>query len=479
MSVHHPLVPSWLEQPHDANELSPTVWPAGAQRSSTGELTLAGVTCTEIIAEHASPVYVVDEQDARSRARTFRTVFESEFARVGATVSLYYAAKAFLCTAVAHWMKEEGLRIDVCSAGELAVARAAGVAAAQLGYHGNNKSLIEIEEAVALGVGALVIDSESEISRVAEAAARHKKVQSVRLRVNSGVHAHTHDFLATAHEDQKFGVSLEDAPRLVAAIRAEPSLHFLGLHGHIGSQIFGTDGFAAAAARLLSVHAELLKTGPVPEINLGGGFGIAYTSADQPTPAAELASQLADILAEHAARLGIPLPHCAFEPGRAIIGPSTATLYTVGTVKDVAIGDGAEKTVRRYLSVDGGMSDNARPALYGADYSVRLANRCSSSPPVLVRVVGKHCETGDILVYADYLPGDVVPGDILAIPATGAYCFSLASNYNYLPRPAVLAVREGKHRVIVRGESRAELLARDPGIPAVDQTFSAYQENHD
>ncbi|CAN5366317.1 diaminopimelate decarboxylase [soil metagenome] len=479
----NPLAPLWLTLPDDANDLPRSVWSRLAARTAEGELSIGGVSTSALVEQFGTPVYVVDEDDARGRARSLRECFEREFARIGTDVTIYYAGKAFLCAAVAEWMIDEGLSVDVCSAGEFAVALAAGVVPARVGYHGNNKSLAEIDSAVEHGVGAIVIDSEIEIERVAAAAARHGRTQPVRLRVNSGVHAHTHDFLATAHEDQKFGVSLGDAPRLVATIRSHSGLRFLGLHCHIGSQIFGSEGFSESAARLLAVHAGLLAGGEVPELNLGGGFGIAYTVADDPTPVDVLASQIADIVGAECARLQIAVPHLAFEPGRVIIGPSTATLYTVGTVKPVVVtvdagGDAEEPgvgggeaghpdagtAVRTYVSVDGGMSDNARPALYGADYSVRLANRVSAVEPALVRVAGKHCESGDIVVYADYLPGDVAPGDTLAVAATGAYCWSLSSNYNYLGRPPVVAVSNGAARLIMRGETVDDLLARDPGI---------------
>ncbi|MEF2978230.1 diaminopimelate decarboxylase [Subtercola sp. YIM 133946] len=505
----NPLAPAWLAVPDDANDLPPAVWPMNAARTPDGELTFGGVPASALTARFGTPLYVVDEADARARARGLRDAFESAFERIGTDVTIYYAGKAFLCSAVAEWMTGEGLSIDVCSAGEFAVALAAGVDPARMGYHGNNKSLAEIDAAVENGVGAIVIDSAIEVERIAAAAERHGRVQRVRLRVNSGVHAHTHDFLATAHEDQKFGITLDDAPSLVASIRSHSSLEFLGLHCHIGSQIFGADGFSESAARLLGVHAELLRGGDVPELNLGGGFGIAYTSADDPTPIAELAAQLADIVASECARLGVAVPHLAFEPGRVIIGPGTATLYTVGTVKPVSVATelGTDEetaanattpdqaatlplratataagtatapdqaaalplratatAVRTYVSVDGGMSDNVRPALYGADYTVRLANRISAADPALVRIAGKHCESGDIVVNADYLPGDVEPGDLVAVAATGAYCWSMSNNYNYLGRPPVVAVERGSARIIVRGETVDDLLARDPGI---------------
>ena len=469
MSVN-PLAPSWLPHPDDANDLAATVWSRNASRAESGEIVVAGVTATELVEQFGTPVYVVDEADARSRAREIRESFDDAFAAVGSAAKVYYAGKAFLSIQVARWMLDAGLNIDICSGGELAVALAAGAEGSRLGFHGNNKSLDEIDRAVGVGIGAIVIDSVIEIERVADAARRHGVVQPVRLRINSGVHASTHEYLATAREDQKFGIPLADAAGVVAQIRSHESLRFLGLHSHIGSQIFESEGFAEAARRLFAVHAELLAGGPVPELNLGGGFGIAYTSVDEALPIGELATRFAEIVSSGAAALGIPVPVVAIEPGRAIIGPSTTTLYTVGTIKDVLVSGGSDsdgdsrEAVRKYVSIDGGMSDNVRPALYGADYSVRIANRTSTADAALVRIAGKHCESGDIVVHADYLPGDVTPGDIVAIPATGAYCWSLASNYNYLGRPPVIAVRNGEARVIVRRETEADLLGRDTGL---------------
>ncbi len=472
-----PLAPAWLRVPVDANALPACVWPRSAARDAHGELTLAGVPVSALRERFGTPLYVVDEADARSRAEETVAAFRRELARVGSGASVYYAGKAFLCTTVARWMDEAGLGIDVASGGELAVALAAGTDPARLGLHGNNKSDRELERAVAAGVGTIVLDSIPEVDRVAAVAARAGRLQRVRLRVTTGVHAHTHEFLATAREDQKFGVPLADVGAAAARIRACASLSFAGLHSHIGSQIFEPDGFAEAARRLLAVHARLLEDGPVPELNLGGGFGIAYTDADRALPVPEIARALADIVQAECVRLRVPVPHVAVEPGRAIIGPSTVTLYEAGTVKEVEVtvpsadAEAAPEpatAVRTYVSVDGGMSDNIRPALYGADYSVRIAGRTSEAAPVLVRVVGKHCESGDVVVHADYLPGDVRRGDVLAVPATGAYCWSLASNYNYLGRPPVVAVRDGGARVIVRGETEEDLLARDAGVPERD-----------
>lgn len=448
----------------DANALDAALFSRTVRRGrDCGELKVGEVRASALIAEFGSPLYVIDETDARERAAAILAAFRREFARVGTEATVYYAGKAFLSIEVARWMSELGLCVDVASGGELAVALAAGVDPATIGFHGNNKSVGEIERAVAAGVGTIVLDSELEIERVAAAAAAAGVRQRVRFRVNSGVHASTHDFLATSHEDQKFGLPLDRAVELAARIRAHDSLDFVGLHCHIGSQIFASDGFRESARRLMGVYAELAEGGPVPELNLGGGFGIAYVRGDEPPVIDEVAAQLADIVRETAEEFGIPLPRVAVEPGRAIIGPAGLTLYTVGTTKSVALdpAEHAGATSRLYVSVDGGMSDNARTALYGAQYSVRLANRRSAAAAQLVRVVGKHCESGDIVVDRDLLPGDVAPGDVLAVPATGAYCWSLASNYNYVGRPPVVAVRDGEARLMIRGETEADLLARN------------------
>jgi diaminopimelate decarboxylase len=460
----HPLAPEWLHVPADANGLSPGVWSDSAARNGAGVLCVGGVPATDLMRDFGTPLYVIDEAMVRERALRIRAVFNDAFAAIGTDVSVYYASKAFLSTEVARWMVAAGLRIDVASGGELAVALAAGVSGDRIGLHGNNKSVAEIERAIAARVGTIVVDSAQEVERVAAAAATAGIVQRVRLRVNSGVYAHTHEFLATAHGDQKFGISLAGAPAIVAAIRAHANLEFVGLHCHIGSQIFDAGGFSESARRLLGLHAELLAGGPVAELNLGGGFGIAYTSVDRPTDIAVVAAEMARVVGETCHDLGIAVPHICIEPGRWIIGTAGLTLYTVGTTKSVTVDVTGGTAERLYVSVDGGMSDNARPALYGADYAVRIASRESTAEPVLVRVAGKHCESGDILVNADYLPGDVAVDDLLAVPATGAYCFSLASNYNYLARPAVVAVVDGVARVIVRGETEHDLLARDAGI---------------
>jgi diaminopimelate decarboxylase len=311
-------------------------------------------------------------------------------------------------------------------------------------------------------VGTIIVDSAIEIERLAAIVARTGATQRVLVRVISGVHAETHDFLATAHEDQKFGFPFPDAERAVARIREIPGLVFAGLHCHIGSQIFGRRRFPRIGVpRARPARVPCSRTDPCRSSTSAAGSVSPTRGVDDPTPIEGLAAAIVTAVAEDCAARGIPVPALSFEPGRAIVGTAGVTIYEVGTTKDVTIDSGA---VRRYISVDGGMSDNARPALYGAQYSARLASRVGEGEPRLSRVVGKHCESGDIVVDHEYLPEDLVPGDLLAVPATGAYCVSLASNYNHVPRPPVVAVRGGRSTVIVRGETIDDVLARDAGI---------------
>lgn len=447
--------PAWLRRPDDANALIPELWSENAAKVD-GVLTVAGVSVLELAATFGTPLYVVDEDDFRGRARAFRDAF--------AEADVYYAGKAFLCSATARWVLEEGLFLDVCTGGELAVAQRAGFPAERIGLHGNNKSVAELRRALEAGVGRIIVDSREEIGRLGGLAAELGVTARVLLRVTAGVEAHTHEYIATAHEDQKFGFSIAggDAFEAAAAIAATPAVELRGLHSHIGSQIFVTDGFEVAARRVLDLHARIHhELGlELPELDLGGGFGVAYTTQDDPETPKELAANLTAIVAGECRRLGIPRPRLSIEPGRAIAGPSTFTLYEVGTTKDVELDGGAS---RRYVAVDGGMSDNVRPALYGADYSCTLASRSSETQAVLSRVVGKHCESGDIVVKDQYLPSDVAAGDLVAVPVTGAYCRSMASNYNHVPRPGVVAVRDGEVRLIVRAETEDDLLATDLG----------------
>lgn len=452
--------PAWLHQPGEPDALVTHLWSTGVSKVD-GVLTVAGESAPDLAREFGTPLYVVDEDDFRGRARAFRDAF------VGADV--YYAGKAFLCVATARWVAEEGLNLDVCTGGELAVALRAEFPPARIGLHGNNKSLAELRRALEVGVGRIIVDSLEEVDRISELASELGVTAPVMVRVTAGVEAHTHEYISTSHEDQKFGFSIAtvgDGPspalQAVQRILDAPGLELIGLHSHIGSQIFVTDGFEVAARRVLRLHAHIASEHGLvlPELDLGGGFGIAYTTQDDPSTPDDLARQMLKIVDDECAALGVDVPQLSIEPGRAIAGPSTFTLYEVGTIKDVALDGGAS---RRYLSVDGGMSDNIRPALYSADYSCTLASRPSDAPAALSRVVGKHCESGDIVVKDEYLPGDVGAGDLLAVPGTGAYCRSLASNYNHVPRPAVVAVRDGEARVIVRRETEDDLLALDLG----------------
>jgi diaminopimelate decarboxylase len=455
--------PAWLQTPADPNELVAALWARTVARGPSGQLEVGGVAVGDLAQEHGTPAYVVDEDDFRARARGFREAFESAFAPLGGA-HVFYAGKAFLCTATARWVAEAGLSLDVCTGGELALALRAGFAAERIAVHGNNKSEHELVRALDAGVGRIVLDAPEEIGRLARLARDRGVRAPVLVRVTVGVEAHTHEYIATAHEDQKFGFSLAGgaAAQAVREVLAEPSLALLGLHSHIGSQIFDTSGFEVACRRVLGLHAAVREEHgrDLPELGLGGGFGIAYTTQDDPLPAAELAEGLAGIVTHECAGYGVPVPRVSVEPGRAVAGPSTFTLYEVGTVKRVELDAGAE---RLYVAVDGGMSDNIRTALYDADFSCTLAGRSSTATPVLSRVVGKHCESGDILVKDEFLPEDIRAGDLLAVPATGAYCRSMASTYNHVPRPPVVAVRDGRSRVLVRRETEEDLFRLDVG----------------
>jgi diaminopimelate decarboxylase len=447
-----PLSHSVAPPPADMSEIDSRIWPLGTARRA-GAMQVGGTDVRALAEEFGTPAYVLVEEDFRERCRGYRAAF-------GEDAQVYYAGKAFLCRAVVRWIEEEGLSLEVFTGGELGIALGAGFPADRILMHGNNKSTDEIAAAMEAGVGRIVLDSELEIARVAHEAERRGLVQKVLIRTTVGVEAHTHEFIATAHEDQKFGFSIASGAALEAARRVTmlPALELVGLHSHIGSQIFDTAAFDVAAHRVVELLSTIRDVVGVtlPELDLGGGIGIAYTASDDPADVATTAKQLRAIVDRECAAAGLPVPRLLVEPGRAIAGPGTITLYTVGTVKDV---DG----IRTYVSVDGGMSDNIRTALYDADYTVVLASRVSDAPPMLTRVVGKHCESGDIVVRDAWLPADLAPGDLLAVAATGAYCRSMASNYNAVFKPPVVAVRDGSARVVVRRETLDDLLGLDVG----------------
>ncbi|GAA2399479.1 diaminopimelate decarboxylase [Streptomyces glaucosporus] len=439
--------------PADLNALDPRVWSRTVTRDERGITTVGGIDVATLAEEFGTPAYVLDEDDFRARCRAWREAF-------GDDADVFYAGKAFLCRAVVRWLTEEGLNLDVCSGGELATALAGGMPPERIALHGNNKSAAELERAIEAGVGRIVLDSFQEIVRVARIAERLGRRQRVQIRVTVGVEAHTHEFIATAHEDQKFGIALADgqAAEAVRRVLKLDSLELVGIHSHIGSQIFDMAGFEVAARRVVQLLTDVRDEHGVelPEIDLGGGLGIAYTSGDDPREPHEIAKALHDIVAHECEAAGLAVPRLSVEPGRAIAGPTTFTLYEVGTVKELP-------GLRTYVSVDGGMSDNIRTALYDAEYSVALVSRTSDAAPMLSRVVGKHCESGDIVVRDAFLPADLAPGDLIAVPATGAYCRSMASNYNHALRPPVVAVSGGKARVIVRRETEEDLLRLDVG----------------
>lgn len=449
------VTPFDLSEPANLNDLAPAVWPRGAKRSDDGALTLAGCDVRGLADSFGTPLMVLDETDFRSRCVDFAAAF-------GRADLVHYAGKAFLCTEIVRWLDAEGLSLDVASGGELGVALRAGFPPQRIAMHGSNKSEQELRRAIAAGVGTIVIDSFDEIDRLAAICSETVAAVDVMVRVTVGVEAHTHEFIATAHEDQKFGFSLAsgDAARAARKVLATDGLRLIGLHSHIGSQIFDAGGFEVAAHRVVKLLTELVDEHPelishITTLNLGGGLGVAYLASDDPLTVQAMANSLAEIVDIECRRAGLPRPQLAVEPGRAIAGPGTVTIYEVGTMKDVQLDGG---TMRRYVSVDGGMSDNIRTALYNADYSVTLASRSSTAHGVLCRVVGKHCEAGDIVVRDCYLPADLAIGDLLAVATTGAYCYAMSSNYNRLSRPAVIAVRDGVGRLLLRRETEDDLL---------------------
>ena len=425
-----------------------------------GELYCAGSSATALAAEFKTPTFFLDEDDFRSRALTWNSELSKAFGPQAGRV--YYAAKAFICVEVARWIADMGIGIDVCSGGELAVALKGGIKPENIELHGNNKSLEEIEQAVSAGVGIIVIDSLIEIERVAATAQSAGKVQKVLLRLTAGVEAHTHESIATAHEDVKFGFSIASGAAWQAVIQTKKysSLELRGFHSHIGSQIFETEPFGLAADRLIELLAKFNEEfgEQLPELDLGGGYGIAYLEDEAEIQASDVLKTLATVVKQSCAKHSLDVPKISIEPGRTIVGPTMFTLYTVGTTKVVTLDNGS---TRNYVSVDGGMCDNLRTALYGAEYTAIIANRQSLSKKTATRIVGKHCETGDIIIKDIDMPADIAPGDLLATPATGAYGRSMATNYNHITRPPVVAIKDAKARVILRRESIEDLLRLD------------------
>ncbi|ADL10313.1 diaminopimelate decarboxylase [Corynebacterium pseudotuberculosis] len=439
------------------NALPPHVWPRGARREANGEVTVAGVSLSEMAERYGTPVFVVDEDDFRDRCKDMAAAF-------GGAEKVHYASKAFLTRRIARWVEEEGLNLDIASLGEFQVALSANFPPGRITAHGNNKSEEFLRVLVSHRVGHIVIDSMTELERLEKIAAEAGVTQPVMVRVKPGIEAHTHEFIATSHEDQKFGFSLASGSAYAAAKRVieSASLYLIGLHCHVGSQVFDAQGFSLAAQRVLTLYSKIHSELGIDleQLDLGGGYGIAYTEDETPLDVTSVAQDLLAAVDDVARTLDIDAPEVLVEPGRAIAGPSTVTVYSVGTVKDVHVTD---KQLRRYIAVDGGMSDNIRPALYEAEYDVRVINRNVAGDLVPSRIVGSHCEAGDILIHDRELPSGIIEGDLIALAATGAYCFAMSSRYNMMGRPAVVSVKAGQSRVMVRRETIEDLLALDEG----------------
>jgi diaminopimelate decarboxylase len=425
-------------------------WPLRAAREADGSMSVGGLGVARLAEEFGTPLYVLDGDDLRARCRDFVTAFGPD--------NVIYASKAWCTTAVLQVVAAEGLLVDVASAGELHTALAAGVAPARIVLHGNNKSEAELDRALEVGVGRIVVDAFEELDRLDRLARSRGVVAPVLLRITPGIDAHTHDYVRTGHDDAKFGftLSLGLADEALRRARSLPSLDVRGIHAHIGSQVLGIDAFVANAevaidllARWRDEEGVLLR-----EVDLGGGMGVAYAPDDEPAVIAELAAAVRRVVVERSARHDLPVPDVLVEPGRAIVAPTALTLYRVGVVKDLP-------GLSRWVAVDGGMSDNIRPALYGARHAITLASRASAAVEAPVKLVGKHCESGDLLAVDAPLPTDVAAGDLLAMATTGAYTEAMASNYNRLPRPAAVLVEGGDARLIIRREGLDDLLARD------------------
>lgn len=525
------------------------IWPEATAVDETGELTFHGRTASSLLDEFGSPLYLIDTDEVAARARRFVKAAADAFHNTTTHVS--FAGKAFLSKEVVRIVTDAGMLVDTCTMGEMCIAIAAGVPGRRLVLHGNNKSDDEIELAISQGFAKIVVDSPDEPARIAAIARRLGKRARVMLRVTAGIHAGGHEFISTAHEDQKFGVpllpagadaaalsvldNLGDVPPAAANARIVPAsststdngsapsgdgarelrydvrypydlsakdvsesdralaaameivadgpaiavlkdilahgddLELVGIHSHIGSQIHDADAFVQAAKRMMLLRKTFYATDAytLPEVDLGGGYSVAYTDGEDSMDIDVELHRLADAVTAVNRALGMPAPVISFEPGRWIVAPAGVTLYQVGTIKPVHLPAGTVDAAgnpideRVYVSVDGGMSDNIRPALYGADYTVRLANRAGSAETMLARVVGMHCESGDIIVHECRLPADLKRGDVLAVPVTGAYGRTMASNYNQALIPAVAAVSASGAHVMLRRQTVDDLLALD------------------
>jgi diaminopimelate decarboxylase len=424
--------------------------PVSATTDPDGRVAIAGVDLASLAEEFGTPLFVYDEDDIRQRCRAYR-------AALGDGVA--YASKAFLCTAMARVVHEEGLHLDVATGGELSVALHAGFPAERIVFHGNNKSTAELRRALEAGVGRIAVDSADELGRLEALVGEGLPAPRVHIRVTPGVEAHTHEFIETGTEDSKFGFGLDSGDALAAVRRVVDGglLRFVGIHCHIGSQVFRLDSFERAVEKMVGLlRAIEVEVGTsVDELNLGGGLGVRYLPDDDAPSIEQYATVMRDSVGKALADAGVrSRPQLLSEPGRSIVAPAGITLYTVGTIKAI---DG----IRTYVAVDGGMSDNLRPVTYGARYEAFLPARATADRSALVTIAGKHCEQGDIVVRDTLLPADLAVGEVLATPVTGAYGFAMASNYNKVTRPAVVFVRDGAARLVVRRETDADLVRLD------------------
>ena len=424
-----------MQQPYETNQ--------------AGHLSIGGIDANELATTFGTPLYVYDVAKIREQMRSFKEVFDQR----QLTYVVSYASKAFATIAMYEVAAQEGVHLDVVSAGEIYTAQQANFPMANVSFNGNNKSWDELVMAVESGLGTIIVDNFYELSLLQEILATRQQTQNILLRITPGVEAHTHDYIATGQTDSKFGfdVNSGQAQQALAQALADPHLHVLGVHAHIGSQIFDVAGFEMAAEKLVTLVHEWQFTPEV--INVGGGFGIRYTADDQPLAAETFVAAIIDKIATTTQSFGMPMPAIWIEPGRSIVGPAGYSLYTLGSRKEVP-------GIRTYLATDGGMGDNVRPALYEAKYEAVLVNQPTAPSEEIVRIAGKYCESGDVLVWEQALP-QTKPGDVLALLATGAYGYSMASNYNRNPRPAVVFVENGQAQEVVKRETLADLVRLD------------------
>ncbi|MCH4184237.1 MAG: diaminopimelate decarboxylase [Eggerthellaceae bacterium] len=428
------------------------VLPMTAQVESH-HLVIGGVDMVDLARSQGTALYVYDEADIRQRMRDYRLSFASVYPDSG----IIYASKAFLNKALVRIAAEEGMNLDVSGGGELAVARAAGFPMDRVFVHGNNKTQVELEEAISAGVGRIVVDSRIELERVESIAAQHGIVQDVFMRITPGVEADTHEYIRTGCEDSKFGFTMRDdwAFRCVKDVLAAPHVRLVGLHMHIGSQIFALHSYDEAIAVIVEFMRRIKETYGVEikELDVGGGVGVAYLADDKPATIKDFADVVSDSVTRHCNAFGLTLPRLLCEPGRSIVACAGVTLYTVGILKTLP-------GIRKYVAIDGGMSDNVRTALYHADYEATIANKADEPRSEIVTLCGKHCESGDAVVLDGSLQHPEI-GDIACVFGTGAYCRSMSSNYNGQPRPAVVFVKDGHARVVTRRETYDDLMACD------------------